>query len=82
MFLVRYAQSQDLIYKISSIEAHLFCNLDNDFSDKKVAGTISENVLDNPEFSLWNTIIGEGSAEGSSNQTLIIVNIVFFRTSK
>ena len=66
---------QNPIYKFSEIKAHLFYNLNNDFSDKKLAGTISENIIDNKDFSLWNTIIGEGSAEGSSNQTLLVFNI-------
>ena len=72
---IQFAHGQNQMYKISNIEAHLFYNRNNDFSDEKVAGTISENILENPEFYLWNTIIGEGSAEGASSQTLIIINI-------
>lgn len=42
---------------------------------KDVSGNFSPNVIDNQEFALWNTIIGEGSAEGYSNQTIVIVEI-------
>lgn len=69
---------QNPIYKFSGIKAHLFYNKNNDFSDKKVVGTISENIIDNEEFILWNTVIGEGSAKGPSKQTLL----VFYITGK
>jgi hypothetical protein len=53
-----------IMYKVSKIEAALF------YSDK---ATFSRNIIDNPDFALWNVIIGEGSAEGPSNQTLVKV---------
>jgi hypothetical protein len=62
-------------YKIDSLQALLFYNVNNSMKEKKVAGTFSTNIIDNKEFHLWNTIIGEGSAEGSSSQTLVIVTI-------
>ena len=75
LFIYKMSYCQTPIYKITNIDAHLFYNLNNDFSDKKAAGTFSENIIDNPDFYLWNTIIGEGPAEGPSRQTLIIVKI-------
>ena len=60
--------------KIVGIKAKLFYN-ENKNGDNSVVGSFSENIIDNNEFTLWNTIIGEGSSEGYSNQTLIIVEI-------
>lgn len=53
-------------YKITSIKAMLFY-------DGK--GTFSRNVLAKPDFSFWNAIIGGGDAEGSSNSTLVLVEV-------
>lgn len=53
-------------YRIAAMRASLF------YSD---TGTFSENILDNPHFTLWNTIIGEGSARGPSEATLVVVEI-------
>jgi hypothetical protein len=53
-------------YKITAIKAMLFY-------DGK--GTFSRDVLAKPDFALWNTIIGEGDAEGASNSTLVLVEI-------
>ena len=53
-----------IAYKISKIEANLF------YCDK---ATFSENLINNPDFALWNVIIGEGSAQGPSDQTLVKV---------
>ena len=53
-------------YKITAIQAKLF------YSDK---GTFSRNVLAKPDFGFWNTIIGEGDAEGPSDSTLVIVEV-------
>ncbi len=53
-------------YKINAIKAMLFY-------DGK--GTFSRNVLATPDFTFWNTIIGEGDAEGPSNSTLVLVEI-------
>ena len=69
------AEEKDNPYRLESIEALLFYNQDNFQSSKKVAGTFSPNVIDNADFHLWNTIIGEGSAEGHSDQSLVIVKV-------
>jgi hypothetical protein len=53
-------------YKITAIQAKLF------YSNK---GTFSRNVLAKPDFAFWNTIIGEGDAEGPSDSTLVIVEV-------
>lgn len=53
-------------YKITAIKAMLFY-------DGK--GTFSRDVLAKPDFTFWNTIIGEGDAEGPSNSTLVLVEI-------
>lgn len=53
-------------YKISAIKAMLFY-------DGK--GTFSRDVLAKPDFTFWNTVIGEGDAEGASNSTLVMVEI-------
>lgn len=53
-------------YKITRIKAMLFY-------DGK--GTFSRDVLAKPDFSFWNTVIGEGDAEGPSNSTLVLVEI-------
>lgn len=53
-------------YKITGIRAMLFY-------DGK--GIFSRDVLAKPDFTFWNTIIGEGDAEGSSNSTLVLVEI-------
>jgi hypothetical protein len=36
---------------------------------------MSENLIDNESFILWNTVIGEGNAAEPSTQTLVIVEI-------
>ena len=53
-------------YKISALKVQLF------YEDK---GTFSRDVLADKSFALWNVIIGEGSAEGPSNSTLILVEV-------
>ncbi|MCX6089410.1 MAG: hypothetical protein NTX88_03350 [Candidatus Atribacteria bacterium] len=53
-------------YLITSVQAFLYYDHN---------GKLSENIIDNPDFHLWNTIIGEGSAEGASNETLVVVEI-------
>jgi len=60
--------------KVSAIQAKLFYN-ENKPQSKEVCGTFSDNIIDDPQISLWNTIIGEGSAKGYSNQTIVIVEI-------
>jgi len=49
-------------YKIVGVEAFLYY---------RNLGIFSENIIDNSEFSLWNVIIGEGSAKGYSKETLV-----------
>jgi hypothetical protein len=62
--------------KISAIQAKLFYNeKKSETFGKDVSGTFSDNIIDNSEVVLWNTIIGEGSAEGYSNQTIVIVEV-------
>ena len=62
--------------KISAIQAKLFYNeKKSDTERKDVSGTFSDNIIDNSEVALWNTIIGEGSAEGYSNQTIVIIEV-------
>ncbi len=51
-------------YVISELHAKLY------YSNK---GTFSQNILDNPNITLWNVIIGEGSAGGASENTLVQV---------
>lgn len=53
-------------YRITAIKAMLFY-------DGK--GTFSRDVLAKPDFTFWNTIIGEGDAEGPSNSTLVLVEV-------
>ena len=53
-------------YKITAIKAMLFY-------DGK--GTFSRDVLAKSDFTFWNTVIGEGDAEGLSNSTLVLVEI-------
>jgi len=52
-------------YVISEIQAKLY------YSN---TGTFSQNILDNPNITLWNVIIGEGSVGGSSENTLVQCN--------
>jgi len=60
------AQTRTPPYKITAIKAMLFY-------DGK--GTFSRDVLAKPDFTFWNTIIGEGDAEGPSNSTLVLVEV-------
>lgn len=60
---------------ITNISAQLFYNQNKENFEKDVAGKFSVNLIENSDFSLWNTIIGEGSAEGYSNQTIVIVSV-------
>lgn len=52
--------------RVSSIRAQLF------YEDKN---TFSKDILSNKDFALWNTMIGEGSAEGPSNATFVTVEV-------
>jgi hypothetical protein len=38
-------------------------------------GRLSNNILETDEFYLWNTIIGEGSAEEQANDTLFTIDL-------
>lgn len=52
--------------KITGIRAQLFYD---------AKGTFSDDILARKDLSLWNTIIGEGSAESASTSTLVTVEI-------
>ena len=71
-----FGQSADTLYTVDSIQALLFYNGNNSYPKTQVAGTFSPNIIDNKDFTLYNTIIGEGSAQGSSRQTLVVVKII------
>ena len=58
--------SQTAPYKITTVKALLFY---------EGTGTFSRDVLAKPDFAFWNTIIGEGDAEGPSNSTLVLVEV-------
>ena len=60
--------------KINSIEGFLFYNQVRNGEDPE--NNLSENIIDNNEFLLFNVIIGEGRAKGTSRNTLIIVEIM------
>ena len=51
-------------YVITKLQAKLY------YSNR---GTFSQNILDNPNITLWNVIIGEGSVGGASENTLVQV---------
>ena len=53
-------------YKITAVKAMLFYN---------ERGTFSRDILAEPPFALWNTIIGEGDAEAASTSTLVLVEV-------
>lgn len=53
-------------YRITAIKAMLFYD---------GTGTFSRDVLAKPDFSFWNTIIGEGDAESPSNSTLVLIEV-------
>ena len=52
--------------RVSGFQAKLFYN---------TTGTFSPDVLNNPDFWLWNTSIGEGSAESPSTATVVLVEV-------
>lgn len=53
---------EDNQFRVANIQARLLY---------EKTGTLSEDVSDNPNFSLHNTIIGEGSAKENANDMLI-----------
>ncbi|MEK6337051.1 MAG: hypothetical protein AABM67_19180 [Acidobacteriota bacterium] len=53
-------------YKITAIKAMLFYD---------GSATFSRDVLAKPNFTFWNTIIGEGDAKAPSNSTLVLVEV-------
>jgi hypothetical protein len=53
-------------YRITAVKAMLFYDGN---------ATFSRDVLAKPDFTFWNTIIGEGDAEAPSNSTLILVEV-------
>jgi hypothetical protein len=64
MFISAFAQNKSN-NKISDVKAFLIYEEN---------GEMSKNIFDK-DFALWNVIIGEGSAEGHSNSTLVHVVI-------
>jgi hypothetical protein len=59
---------------IDKIRAYLFYSKEKyGRVSENVAGTFSTNIIDNPKIVLFNTDIGEGSADGYSNQLLVKV---------
>ena len=60
---------------ISGIEARLFYNQSPNARGADVAGTFSDNIIDNPNATsaLYNVIIGEGFACGYTGQTAVTV---------
>lgn len=74
---IMYALSGFSQAAITDIQARLFYNQANSFADDNdpAPGSFSENIVDNNEFILYNTIIGEGSAAANSDQTIFRVEI-------
>ncbi len=60
------AQPPTPVFSIASIEAKLF------YSN---SGRFSADVLRDKKFAFWNTPIGEGSAQGSSDKLLLLVTV-------
>lgn len=60
------AKSASPPFKITAIKAMLF------YEQK---ATFSKDVLADPKFVLWNTIIGDGDAGGGSASTLVLVEV-------
>ncbi|HEY1405769.1 MAG TPA: hypothetical protein VF857_04090, partial [Spirochaetota bacterium] len=58
---------EDRYPRIKAVKGFLYYNESK--SGQKSAGTLSENIIDNSNFQLWNVIIGEGSAKGYSQNT-------------
>lgn len=64
--LPAFAQGARVAPKIAAIRAQLFY---------EPTGKFSQDILAAKDFSLWNTIIGEGSAEAPSSSTFVTVEI-------
>lgn len=63
-------------YRIAALKAFLFYNQAGPSEGRNLRDAFSDNIIDNPEYAnLWNTIIGEGSAKGHSEQTLVMVEV-------
>jgi hypothetical protein len=60
------SKSQAPSFKITAIKAMLFF---------EQTATFSKDVLADPNFVFWNTIIGEGDAGGPSSSTLVLVEV-------
>lgn len=60
------SSSQSTSFKITAIKAMLF------FEQR---ATFSKDVLADPNFVFWNTIIGEGDAGSPSSSTLVLVEV-------
>lgn len=63
--------------KITAIEAKLFYNENREQAnlDTSVCGQFSQNIINNEDFILWNAVIGEGSSEAYTSQTIVIVSV-------
>ena len=61
-----FAQASKASPKITAIRAQLFYD---------TTGKFSTDILAAKDFALWNTIIGEGSAESPSTSTLVTIEI-------
>jgi hypothetical protein len=61
-----FAQTSKAAARITAIRAQLFYD---------TTGKFSADILSSKDFALWNTIIGEGSAEAPSTSTLVTIEI-------
>lgn len=61
-----FAQAAKVSPKITAVRAQLFY---------ETTGKFSPDILAAKDFALWNTIIGEGSAEAPSSSTFVTVEI-------
>lgn len=61
------ADLRDSDFRVSNIEARLLY---------EQTGRLSADITDNPDFHLWNTSIGAGSAEENANDLLVTAVIV------
>ena len=75
IFYIGNLNAQTKSSEITGLSAKLFYNQNKETSSMNVSGTFSDNVIDNENYVLWNAIIGGGSAEGYSHQTIVIVTV-------
>lgn len=60
--------------KIKAVKGFLYYNQNN--GGGNCAGTLSENIIDNKNFSSWNGSGGTGSINGDSQNLLVVVEII------